>query len=284
MKRKLLLLSLFISFGILLNAQTVGQTDNFQDGTTQGWFEPGISPNPPVNVADGGPLGAGDRYLSNSATGFTGAGGRMIMRNVTQWIGNFSGQGIDEIRFDAKALDNDLNFRVAFDGTGGKICSTTSVTVTTAAGWTEVIIPIDQSNMTTSFLNGGFDAAATLGDAFEMRILSNTNPDWRGEFISATMEIDNIEARSTTLSTPWLEPVDTFKITPNPSRSVLNISLSSIDSDTKIEVFDVLGKRVFYSDLDKLITRFDVRSWNDGIYLVRLSSSSTSETKRFIKH
>src|SRR3712207_4557029 len=57
-------------------AVTLGQVDTFQDGSTMNWQEGGNSPNPPTNVASGGPAGAGDRYLENDSSGGFGAGSR----------------------------------------------------------------------------------------------------------------------------------------------------------------------------------------------------------------
>ena len=34
--------------------------DDFQDGSAQGWGSGAPNPNPPINVANGGPIGAGD--------------------------------------------------------------------------------------------------------------------------------------------------------------------------------------------------------------------------------
>ena len=42
------------------NAVTLGQIDDFEDGSTQLWSEGGRSPKPPTNVASGGPGEADD--------------------------------------------------------------------------------------------------------------------------------------------------------------------------------------------------------------------------------
>ena len=44
-------------------AFTGTENDDFEDGTTMGWDEGGPSPNPPTNIADGGPGGAGARKV-----------------------------------------------------------------------------------------------------------------------------------------------------------------------------------------------------------------------------
>ena len=56
-KKLLLIISFFVmSFGY---AQVVGdQTDDFEDGTVQGWLHAVPNPFDPENIATGGPAGA----------------------------------------------------------------------------------------------------------------------------------------------------------------------------------------------------------------------------------
>ena len=79
-------------------AVTLGQIDDFEDGTTQGWVV-GIgtgatSPVPPVAVATGGPDGADDGYLLLTSVGGFGAGSRLAVINATQWAGDYTTSGI----------------------------------------------------------------------------------------------------------------------------------------------------------------------------------------------
>lgn len=74
-----------------------------------------------------------------------------------------------------------------------------------------------------------------------------------------------------------------FTISPNPAKNGLNIKLSSSDKDFTLEVFDVLGKRVYKSLITKLDYSVNVTNWKSGVYLVRLSNDEATETKRFIK-
>ena len=75
-----------------------------------------------------------------------------------------------------------------------------------------------------------------------------------------------------------------FSIYPNPSANVLNISLPRLsDQSVSLDVFDVLGKRVHSQQLSVLTTKINISKWNSGIYLVRLSSDTMIQTKRFVK-
>lgn len=74
-----------------------------------------------------------------------------------------------------------------------------------------------------------------------------------------------------------------FKMTPNPAHSKFELTVPNLNEDVKIEVFDVLGKRILYKILSKPITVFNVTDWNSGVYLVRLTSDSGTQTKRLLK-
>ena len=74
-----------------------------------------------------------------------------------------------------------------------------------------------------------------------------------------------------------------FTISPNPGRNSLNIKLPSADSDMKLEVFDVLGKRVYQGIVSQLESSVNVSNWKSGVYLVRISNNEIVQTKRFIK-
>lgn len=78
-------------------------------------------------------------------------------------------------------------------------------------------------------------------------------------------------------------PNDEFTISPNPAKNSLNIKLSAKTSDLQVEVFDVLGKRIYKGLITKLESSVDVSNWKSGVYLVRVSDDKTTRTKRFIK-
>ncbi|GGI57919.1 T9SS type A sorting domain-containing protein [Winogradskyella haliclonae] len=75
-----------------------------------------------------------------------------------------------------------------------------------------------------------------------------------------------------------------FTISPNPSTNDLNIGiLYDASRDYNLEVYDVLGKQIYRGQLIKDDSTIDVRSWRRGVYLVKLSSDQSTQTKRFIK-
>jgi hypothetical protein len=279
MKKTLLTLFLFCFVGSLTFAQVVGgQIDDFEDDTVQGWVVGPSSSGPPTNITTGGPNGAGDNFLQYISLGGGGPDSKMIVYNQVQWTGDFTAQGIVAVEFDIKVETNDLNIRVAFDGGGGRFCTSTAVSVTAGSGWNHIVIPISSGDFTSV---GGSNIGDTLEDVNTMRILSNTVASWQGEGISATMQLDNIEA-ATSLSLDKVKTVD-FSIYPNPSKSKLNINLVQNNVATKVEVYDILGKRVYANSLTDLKSSINASNWNSGVYLVKISNDLGTQTKRFVK-
>ncbi len=201
MKTKLFPFIVLIFSSLTVWAQvTAGQVDDFEDGTIQGWFEGALSPNPPINITTDGPSGVNDNYLQDDSAGGFGAGSNMVIRNMTQWSGNYTSEGIVAIRFNARVITADLDIRIAMTGGGGAISSKNAVTVIAGSGWTSIVIPIAIGDMETVTANGavaGFDIAATLSNCTEFRILSNNIPSYNGESIVSRIEIDNVEALTT---------------------------------------------------------------------------------------
>jgi len=283
MKQKLLFLFFSILISTSVCAQTVGQVDDFEDGTVQGWIiGPFASPpNPPTNETTGGPAGAGDNFLKYSSLGGSGQGSRMIIMNQdARWTGDFTGAGIVRIKMDVRVSTADLDLRIAMTGAGGRISTTNAVTVTAGSGWTSVIIPIEAADMET--VPGGSSVTGTLSDVTEMRILSSPIPEFKGEAIVATLEIDNIEA-ATFLNTRESKLTNAFTISPNPGRDRLNLKLSKLNNNTTVEVFDVLGKKIYADKVNAITKTVNVSQWNNGVYLVRLTTDAGTQTKRFVK-
>ena len=89
-----------------------------------------------------------------------------------------------------------------------------------------------------------------------------------------------------TLSSSSIDVQPEFRIYPNPSADYMNVEVPRLSGQSlKLEVFDVLGKKVLSQNLNKLSSRINVSKWNSGVYLVRLTSSddTVAPTKRFVK-
>jgi len=76
----------------------------------------------------------------------------------------------------------------------------------------------------------------------------------------------------------------TFSMSPNPATSNLKIVLPSNLTNSSIEIFDMLSRKIF--DGKMINTHFsiiDVSTWGSGVYLVRVSNGLSAQTKRFVK-
>jgi len=283
MKRTLLIAFLFSS--VMTFAQVVAsQVDDFQDGTTQGW-RIGNAAGPtemPMNVADAGPNGAGDNCLQYTSTGGGGVASKMVIYSQNlQWSGNFTSENIENIEMDARGQTNDLNLRVAMQGSDGtRICSTNAVTLRGDGVWTNVIIPLSDTDFTV--VSGSGTVASVLSNVTTFRLLSSGSPTWQNaDIVAAVLQIDNVIANASLSTTEFQETE--FTISPNPAKNNLNIKLSNADSDMKLEIFDVLGKRVHKGLITNLNSSVNVSNLKSGMYLVRISNDKVSQTKRFIK-
>ncbi len=259
-----------------------GQVDDFENGTTENWTDGGSSV-PPVNISSGGPAGANDNYLRNVSLGGNGPGSRQVMFNTQQWNGNYTAQGIIGIRFHARAIGQNLNLRIAFDGGGDRICTINSVLIPAGGSWQQYVIPIDVADFTT--VAGGTSVPLTLADVTDMRILSNTSPAWQGEPIAATLEIDNIEATNT-LSTDEFSLGSMFSIVPNILNDKLRIDLADQvqNQEAVIKIYDPAGRLILETRIRKAFEfEIPVIEWERGVYLVKLTSGKMEQTERFIK-
>lgn len=208
-------LYLFAIFCLLLSgtarAISVGQMDNFEDGTLQGW-QMGISTvtaSHMTNIADGGPDGIGDSYLEVTADSTLRFGGnRLTFFNQMQWTGDYRASGITAISMDLKNISSSeiLNLRLAIDGgfgpstnvTGGIFATAASISLDSDSGWTRAVFSLLPGDLVSVSSPGGHttgnDVTATLANVKELRLLNSATPDWNGLRVTGTLGIDNIHA------------------------------------------------------------------------------------------
>jgi plastocyanin len=75
-----------------------------------------------------------------------------------------------------------------------------------------------------------------------------------------------------------------FNISPNPVTSTLNVRLSKNIIDGNVTIFDVLGKLILIQKINQNnLTQVNVSYLSKGMYIVKVSSSENTQTKRFIK-
>ena len=193
-------------------AISVGQLDDFEDGTLQDWRMgiPSVTTNYMKNITDGGPAGVGDSYLEVTSDSTVSAGGsRLTFFNRQQWTGDYTTAGIIAIAMDLKNFSNTevLNMRLAINGgfgpntsmTGGVFTSAASISLDSGSGWTRAVFSLLPGDLIP--ISGGVggnttgnDVQATLANVLELRLLNSASPDWSGLRTTATLGVDNIHA------------------------------------------------------------------------------------------
>jgi hypothetical protein len=182
-------------------AVLLGQTDTFEDGTTQNWVVSLLglpSPVPPVNNPSGGPAGADDGFLSLTSIAVNLAGSRMTVINFqNQWAGNYVAAGVTGIAMDVNNLGSSiLELRLLFEDAtpftpaANTAFSTNPIEVPAGSGWRHVVFPIEPADLQarTGSVLGALTGATTL------RIFHSTNARFPGERIVASLGVDNITA------------------------------------------------------------------------------------------
>ena len=174
-------------------AITIGQVDDFQDGTTQGWKVGNPHPVPPINSTDNGPAGIGDHALLLATNGLpSGAGSRLAADNPLQWTGDYLAAGVKIISLDANNLSGrPVTLRLAADGDGGRFSTTTSFLLPAASGWQSLLFPVEPADWAAA---GGVLINDTLANLTKLRLLDNVAPSFRGTAGAAELLVDNITA------------------------------------------------------------------------------------------
>jgi hypothetical protein len=179
---------------------TAWQIDDFQDGTTAGWGVGVVSPVPPVNVASGGPDGAGDAYLELTSLGGGGPGSRLAVDNDLQWAGDYLAEGITGVVLDANLFSaNPVSLRLGLIGPGGAFASATPVVLPAFSGWQLAEFSLDAADLVA--VSEGATLNLTLSNVTSLRVFHSAGPPTlpaggipNGEPIVASLGFDNIEA------------------------------------------------------------------------------------------
>jgi hypothetical protein len=230
-------------------ALTIGQTDTFEDGTTNGWTSGVPNPLPPQNVATGGPGGANDNYLQLRSSGTFGAGSRLVAFNLGQWAGDYGTAGAGSVVMDVNNFGaTDLSLRLLFtDLAGTNAAVTPVVAVPSGSGWMEVQFAIKATDLVV--LAGS--AAGALAATSEVRLMHNPLPTFPPAPVAATVGIDNIELRAAgtpsgvddTAAIPRATGLNT--VYPNPFNPRVAISYAIEDaSAVRVAVHDLEGRLV----------------------------------------
>lgn len=201
-------------FGIIAFAgQTAAQVqldrvDDFQDGTTLAWSGGSF----PTNVANGGPAGAGDRYLQISASNW-----KLATFNIFRWGGNYNTAGVQRIEADLRNTGpNPLVVRLVLFGTdGSRWSSNAALSLAPGTGWTHLVVQLQAANFTQTVGIGTF--ANTLGAMDRVMFRHEPVISSGGTIVTGTLGIDNVVGRTNsttrTLNIQSIDPASGVPIT-----------------------------------------------------------------------
>jgi hypothetical protein len=188
------LLALALACAPLASAQiSLGHVDDFQDGSLMNW-QSGATLN---NIANGGPMGAGDRFLKIDSDGGSGPGSRLGAFNSDQWGGNWIAAGVDSVTGWFNNLgQTDLHLRITFfrfPGDQTRWTSTNAQTLAAGSGWTQMTFSAKEADLTQ--VMGTLDYNTVLSGVSRFMIRHQSGlPNAEGDPIVGSMGMDNITA------------------------------------------------------------------------------------------
>lgn len=186
-------------------AISLGQIDDFEDGTVAAWQKGPATQLPPTNIADGGPMGAGDGYLEVVSIGGFGPDSAMVFFNLDQWAGDYVSAGVTSISAQmANFGDTDMFMRLAIEGAGSRYGSADAFFLPADGLWYDVVFSLAAGDLVD--IGSGVELDIVLANVDVLRILSaEAGPAYQGDRIEAVLGLDNIAATAVPLPAAlWL--------------------------------------------------------------------------------
>ena len=206
MKRALIVIVMFLHASVLSSPVQadvmLGQIQTFDDPDHHWVFGAGpvvMMPTPFPLVSDGGPGGAGDAFLSLTATGGAGPLSRLSAQNFVEWSGDYIAAGVDLIQMDVRNFGaTELFLRLLFLELGmmgplNAAFSTLPVVVPAFSDWMTIVFDVSPSALTSPLGS----AQGALSNASELRIFHNPDPFFfpmQNPPVVASLGVDNITA------------------------------------------------------------------------------------------
>lgn len=186
MGRILILIGAIVAAGAAEGQVVLGQADTFQSGSLAGWGG-GASPN---NIASGGPLGSGDRYLRIDSS----SSGKLATYNDAQWSGNYAAAAVTAIEADLRNEGStNLLVRLVLHGPNNAKFSSGAVHLPAGSAWTHVRYELQVAGFTQVVPGATF--ASTLGSLWRLMIRHDADPPTsNGSNIIGRLGIDNVHA------------------------------------------------------------------------------------------
>jgi hypothetical protein len=173
-------------------AVSLGQVDDFQDGTTQNWRD-AHGNTVTTNLPDTGPAEVGDNALDVATNA------RAVVFNEDQWAGDWIAANFHTITMDVRSLDNsDLTLwlgiakgQIFAEGGGDTYVTSISQAVPGDGQWHALSFPVTPDDWTNF---QGVEVEKALKDVSQLRIIHNPDQSFLGDFGVAGYQLDNITA------------------------------------------------------------------------------------------
>ena len=190
-----LMLALLVGFSFNALAQTAGQRDDFEGGTTEDWRigqASNVTPIHSTGCGTGSPAGG-----CMQATAGPGAPPKLAVINTAQWAGNFTGGDITGVRMQVRNTGaTTVMLRLGYatgDFARPDGASEDVVTIAPGPDYVEAnfsLLPDDTLPI------GGADPETTLANVVKLFIAHYPDEPtgiWQPPDITATIDIDDIE-------------------------------------------------------------------------------------------
>ncbi|MDQ2985770.1 MAG: hypothetical protein M3R13_03485 [Armatimonadota bacterium] len=213
--KRLLLFAAILGSVVSGSAITLGQVDDFEDGTLQNW-RGGASP---VNVATGGPRGIDDNYIRLTSTPTTNLG----MANDVQWTGNWIAAGVTVVEAHLRNEgENPLEIRLVFTlGQSNRFTSTRAFMLPADGKWYKASFPVRASDLVRTA--GTMTYTEMLSDVPTLLFRHDSgDPSHLPDPIEGVLGLDNIEASNKA----DLQPEVLTKIRGNETGTLQNLFFS----------------------------------------------------------
>jgi hypothetical protein len=107
-------------------------------------------------------------------------------------------------------------------------------------------------------------------------------------FLNSTTSAGTFGASSCTTGINILNFLEKLEVSPNPSNGVFDLSFECPPQNISIIITDILGRTLYTEKLEKFIGSYkrqiNLTSFNKGIYFVKITGESGSETRKIIYH
>lgn len=110
-----------------------------------------------------------------------------------------------------------------------------------------------------------------------LRVIDNYNNDG-GSINAVSIEVCNLQV---SLSNEDFVS-DKVLIYPNPANSILNFNFTNELTDSKIEIFDIQGRKVISSEINTNQGSIDVSRLNDGVYVLVFENNNKKQQQKLV--